>query len=205
VDNTPRKASPWIELRWWLLSASVFTIIAAICVASIMLLIAWHGYAVLLALGTLPFIAEAWIQFRTWWRRILWAAAGAIIGMFILNLFPNGPAWNRGPIPFLLPGCMEFIAASSIRNRPWTWLIVTPALFGLSEHWMEPAARMAEKTMAFVATHIPVANGPASELYFGAAIFGTVLFTRALTGSLIASRRRPISVEPLGCSARKVQ
>jgi hypothetical protein len=158
-----------------------------------------------IALGALPFVGEAWIQFRSWRRRMVWIAAGVVAGVVIVNSFrepadvrtrlgfvlsalDNG--WMRGPLTFLPAGCLEFAAALGQRNRPWVWLIVTPALFGLSAFWMEPLGRIAEKVMSTISIYIPIANGTASELYFGATIFGTVLFTRALAGSFIASRKR---------------
>jgi hypothetical protein len=202
IEDTPRESGRWKEFRWWLVSASVFTIVAAICVAFLRPLTAWGGFTVLIALGTLPFVAEACIQFRNWFRRILWIIAGGVTSIFIVRFFPSlfnplsaifidWPAWIRGPVIFLLPACLEFLAALSQRNRPWAWLIVTPALFGLAEYWIGLIARIAENAMSLVTTSIPFANGLGSEFYFGAAIFGTVLFTRALTGSLVASRRHP--------------
>ena len=189
---------PWREFRWWLISASVFTIIAAICVASLKHLFPW-GY-VLVVLCSLPFVAEAWIQFRSWWRRILWITAGIIIGISILNVFPalflsirgyspGWPAWIRGPLTFLFPAALEFIASSRQRNRPWVWLFVTPALFGLAGYWMGPALYVAEKTRSFVAAESPFSSGSVSNFYFSAAAFGSILFTRALTGAFIASRK----------------
>jgi hypothetical protein len=197
-ENAPFEARLWKELRWWLLSGTVLTIVAAVCVAYLGQLYDWGGHKVLIALGILPFVAEAWIQFRSWWRHILWITAGVLIALFVVNVFlearkPLGgelPAWFRGPAIFLLPACIEFTAASSERKRPWIWLIVTPALFGLSEYWMEPLFGVLDRAMNLVVVHVPFSNRGASELYIGAAIFGTVLFTRALTGSLIASRRR---------------
>jgi hypothetical protein len=200
IESSSRETSRWKEFRWWLLSASGLTIIAAVCVAFIMQLLAWGGFAVLIALGSLPFVGEAWVQFRSWWRRILWVFAGVVTGVFVVEFFPslenpfsdlftNWPLWIRGPVTFLPSACFEFTAALNNRNRPWTWLIVTPALFGLSAYWMEFVGRVAEKAMVFITTYVSVVSGPASELYVGAAIFGTVLFTRALTGSLIASRK----------------
>jgi hypothetical protein len=201
IDKPPPEAHLWKDLRWWLLSATVLTVIAAVCVAYLRELYAWGGFTVLVALGSLPFVAEGWIQFRSWWRRLLWIISGIATGILIIGLFPllynpflaefaNWPPWIRGPFIFMLPACFEFLAASNRRNRSWAWLIVTPALFGLSAYWMEPLSRIAEKVISTISTYIPIVNGTASELYFGATIFGTVLFTRALTGSLIASRKR---------------
>jgi hypothetical protein len=72
-EDAPHRARPWAEKRWWLLSASVLSIIAAICLASVERLYLLGGFAILVALGMLPFVAESVIHFLSWWRRLGWA------------------------------------------------------------------------------------------------------------------------------------
>src|SRR4030095_9825824 len=199
MDNTPREAVLWRDLCWWLLSASVLSIVASICVAFLMQLIAWGGFAVLIALGSLPFAGEAWIQFRSWWRRLLWLAAGIVTGILVVRLeMPWGnsilqaakwPDWLRAVVPYVIPAFIEFFTASGRRKRPWVWLFVTPSIFGLYRYWMEPVLLIAEGARRLFNANVSIANGPAPDFYDGAAIFGTVLFTLALTGSLVASRK----------------
>jgi hypothetical protein len=188
------------EFRSWLLSASVLTCIAAISLAHVNELFDWGGLTVLVGLGTLPFIAEAWIQFQSWWRRLLWIASGIIIGLLVLEppqslklwssaWIPNFPSWAVAPLYFLLPACLETIAAWGQRKRAWVWLIITPALFGFWGAWMIPILYIAEATVQFIDAHLTVAAGVADQFNLGAAIFGAVLFTRALTGIFIASRK----------------
>jgi hypothetical protein len=208
IETNPHASRLWKELRWWLLSSSILTVVATVCVAFIFNLLEWGGIAILIGLGALPFAGEAWIQFRSWWRRVLWIVSGITIGYLILQVFPGlaldspvtgmfavWPDCVRGPLTFLFPAILEFVAAAGIRRRPWAWLIVTPALFGLAVYWMEPVSRVAEASLSIVRSHLPVTAAITFGFEAGAAIFGTVLFTRSLTGLLIASRKpNPLGV-----------
>ena len=62
VENPTQEGRSRTEARKWLLAATVLTIIAAICVVFIGALYSWGDFRVLVALGTLPFIAESLIQ-----------------------------------------------------------------------------------------------------------------------------------------------
>jgi hypothetical protein len=200
-ENVPPAVNSWTELRWWLLAATIFTVLAAISANTFVIpLYDWGGELALIAPFTLPFVAEAFIQFRSRWRRLLWIFTGILTLVLIYNYFalrPAGsppsyfydlPLWIRGPITYLPSAILEFVTASRVRKRPWIWLIFTPLLFGLMFYWMIPVASLVHEVLVFIQAQGVVTRAPMSQLYFAAAPFGAILFTRALIGSLIASR-----------------
>jgi hypothetical protein len=199
-EAVPPPTNIWTELRWWLLAATVFTVFAAISVYLLQSMqLSWR--ASFRPLFALPFVAEAFIQFRSRWRRLLWIFTGILTIILIDNYltlrsprsppsyFSDLPVWIRGPITFLPSAILEFLTASRARKRPWIWLIVTPLLFGLMFYWMIPAQYLVHEVLVFIEARGVLTGPPMSQLYFATAPFGLILFTRALTGSLIASRK----------------
>jgi hypothetical protein len=146
----------------------------------------------------LSFVAEAFIQFRAWWRRLVWIFSGILCYPLIFH-FPafrpfeeslyvhELPVWIREPVTFLLPAILELTAASGARKHAWIWLLITPALFGLRTYWMPLATSIVDNVSTFIQAQGVVTGGETFQLY--AAFFGTIFFTRALVGSFIASRK----------------
>jgi hypothetical protein len=190
----------WTELRWWLLAATVFTTFAVVCAYALRRSSnGWAGLTGLAATCVLPPVAEAFIQFKDWWRRLLWIFAGILSFALIVYFYSLRPAtsspfaqelpeWIRGPITFLLPAILEFVAASGARKHAWIWVATTPALLGLITYWVPPVVDIANDAFTLLLTHGVVLTSGLPHLYVVATIFGTVLSTRALIGSLIASR-----------------
>lgn len=152
----------------------------------------WIAFIVLLVFGTLPFATEAFIQFRSWWRRLLWTLSG-ILNLTLIFCFHTPPeasvsVWIVGPIVFLLPAVLEFGAASRVRKHAWIWLALTPLLFGLLTYWLPLILSATSRIFMLIAPQGTLTVSYASQLYRFAAIFGAIFFTRALAGSLIASR-----------------
>jgi hypothetical protein len=96
--------------------------------------------------------------------------------------------WIRGPITFLPSALLEFVTASRVRRRPWIWIIVTPILLDLMFYWLIPVQFLVHEVLVFIEARGVVTRAPMSQLYFAAVPLATILFARALTGSLIASR-----------------
>jgi len=192
----------WTELRWWLLAATISTVVAAIFTNTLLgPLYDWGGKLAVAAFWAVPFVAEAFIQFKSRWRRLLWILTAILTLVVFDNYFTPRPAgapqsyfydlpfWIRGPITFLPSAILEFVTASRDRKRPWIWIIVTPPLLGLMGYWMKPISSIAGKVLIFIQAQGVVTGVPTHQLYISAAIYGTIFFTRAFVGSFIASRK----------------
>jgi hypothetical protein len=97
------------------------------------------------------------------------------------------PEWIRGPIIFLLPAILEFAAASGARKHAWIWVAITPPLFGLMTYWPILVLNYADKIMTLIQPSV-ITGSRISQLYEHAVVLGALFFTRAVAGSLIASR-----------------
>jgi hypothetical protein len=192
----------WTELHWWLLAATISTVVAAIATNTFIgPLYDWGGELPVAVFWAVPFVAEAFIQFRSRWRRLLWIFTGILTVVVFDDYFTPRPAgawpsffydlpfWILGPITFLPSAILEFVTASRARKRPWIWIIVTPPLLGLMGYWMKPISSIAGKVLIFIQAQGAVTGALTHQLYVAAAIYGTVFFTRAFVGSFIASRK----------------
>lgn len=179
-----------IEIGLWLVVASISTILAAyIAQMDDMLFLLVFLPPLVVILGTLPFIPEALIQFQALWRQLLWIVAGTITAsllLYVTFIIPKS-AQSLAPLLFLLPASIEFLAARGERRYARAWLVVTPLIFGLSPYWLNPLLRLANRLWNTIVADDIIPTG----LFLGCVVFGSVLFTRAFVGCLIASRKVP--------------
>jgi hypothetical protein len=186
------------EFRTWLLAVTLFTIPAASLAFFVRRFDGWLGLAALTGISIIPFTAEALIQFNSWPRRLIWILVGLLNVALILGFygFRNSfdspylqevPEWIRGPIIFLLPAIFEFATASGARKHAWIWVAITPPLFGLMTYWPIQILNLADKVMALIQPSA-ITSSPIAQLYDHAVVLGTLFFTRAVAGSLVASR-----------------
>lgn len=186
--------TPVAEFRRWLVMASFFAILGG---SLNFILPSLPGadpfvslFVVLLAYWFMFSMGEGWIQFASVGRRFLWSTAGPMAFAILFFLAP-GKAWIR--LLFLLPACVEFIAANGPRRRPWVWLLATPLLYGSEELW----GNAVRSAASYVTQHLTqlMANALEMPILFSpsvpeaAANMGVLLFVRAAIGSFIASRR----------------
>jgi hypothetical protein len=192
-ETAAHQLNSWTELRWRLLVVTIFTLIASVC-ASFGSVSGWIAVAGVVAIAVLPFVGEALIQFRSSWRRLLWILAGTMsIGLTFFSrdspYLGEWPEWIRGPIYFILPAVIEFVAASGARKHAWIWVVITPTLIGWAQYWIPPAISVTDRVWLWIQSQGFVPTAGISQLHRGTAIFGTLFLTRALVGSLIASRK----------------
>jgi hypothetical protein len=187
------------KLLWWILTVTILTVCATVCVNTFLIPVEEKiDLAGLAAIVLLPFTAEAFIQFTTWWRRLLWIFAGILTIALAVYFFFTQPSdvqemseRIRGPVFFLLPSILEFMAASGTRKHAWIWVATTPLLLGFLNDWGLAVLEGIDVVLLFFESHGVVLTRQLPEFYAVAAIFGAIFFTRALIGSLIASRIPP--------------
>lgn len=179
---------PIAEFRRWIVVDSFFAIAGALAT--------WGASRLSDPFAALPWLViglctcfalgEACIQFKSWWRRIVWTLSGTMIGAILLSPFSSG---GFPVLPYLLPASLECLSSIRARRFPWVWLVATPAFLELSDLWVPSLDHLINHVLNLMETYIGTRLIRDSELASYAAFLAPPLVFRATIGSFIASRK----------------
>jgi hypothetical protein len=179
---------PTSEFLRWILVVSVLVISEACALEGF--LGNWTVPAIYISIWTVNGLAEAWIQFSSWKRRLMWTFAGLLTGL-CLSPFDSDSGLAGFYVTFILfvPATLEYAAARAVRKRPWFWFIVTPACYGLWKVWADPGWEFAGESMRWLIALSGIAWPVSSRVPATASMLGILFLTRAGAGSYVASRK----------------
>lgn len=183
------KRTPIVEFRRWLIVASTFAVIGG-CIP---LMLSKLGSGVLLdRIALLTFwgmfaFGEGWVQFDQTGRRVAWCVVGCLT--FALSMLVRGDAIVAGLLICLIPAVLESAISLHVRNRPWTWLVATPLIYGSIRFWGRPLDAAVSWMIAFITNTSGLSIAINQDMARLATFFAVILIARATVGSFIASRK----------------
>lgn len=150
----------------------------------------WPIAAVYVCIWAPNALAEAWIQFSGWARRLAWTTAGVLTGLCLAPFdADSGVACLYVMGLLIVPALLEFRTAKGVRRKSWVWLLVTPLGYALWKLFSEFGIDLADSIMEWLVKLSGMGLPLSSRIPAFAFVLGILFFSRAMIGSFFASRR----------------